>query len=165
MNELSSINDFDLSFHPDEDSYETPLDMFERLEKQYNMNFQLDAAAKENNSKCNDSFLHNAMFQPWKNPHSLTQCDVWCNPPHSMNEEFIRRADAEHKRLNINIVMIVPANVVGTKAWHELIENEIDTFTENHPVKGRPVFRKHGRKTEFPSRNSYVIIVWRKIIN
>ncbi len=156
------LKTFDVEDQPDEDSYETPQDMFERLQKNYGMNFGLDAAAKEYNSKCNDSFLNNAMIQSWKNPFSLAIVDVWCNPPHSMNEEFIRRADAEHKRLNINIVMIVPANVVGTKTWHELIETETHTITENHPLKGRPKFLKLGRKTKHPSRNSYVIIVWRK---
>ena len=147
---------YDIEDQPDEDSYETPDDLYKRLESQYGMFFQLDAAATLENKKC-ESYIPNAMFNGWG-----FGVDVWCNPPHSMNEEFIRRADAQHKKHNINIVMIIPANVIGTKAWHELIENETITITENHPLKGRPNFLKLGRKTKHPSRNSYVIIVWRK---
>lgn len=52
--------------------------------------------------------------------------------------------------------MIVPANCVSTEIWHKYIEDK----REYHAVKGRPVFLKNGKKTRFPSRNSYVCIVW-----
>lgn len=159
------LKSFDSLDQPDEDSYETPMDMFERLQSQYGMKFELDVATNSQpneyyNSKCYHH-LDNAMFQEWVIENWKVKEDVWCNPPHSMNEEFIRRADAQHKKHNINIVMIVPANVVGTKTWHELIETETKCMVENHPLKGRPKFLKLGRKTKHPSRNSYVIIVWR----
>ena len=155
-----SLKTFDNQPPPNEDSYETPPELYERLQEQYEMNFQLDAAAVGYNSKCPD-FLASALFQEW-NRSKDDIVDVWCNPPHSMNEEFIRRAELQHIKHNINIVMIIPANVVGTKTWHELIENETTVFRENHPVKGRPKFLKHGRQTKHPSRNSYVSIVWRR---
>ncbi len=155
-----SLKEFDDQPPPDEDSYETPPELFERLELQYNMDFDLDTAAKEYNTKC-DYYLDNSMFQEWVRDRGY-RVDVWCNPPHSMNEEFIRRAEAQYLKHNINIVMIVPANVIGTKTWHELIENELKTFRENHPIKGRPKFQKNGKNTKHPSRNSYTVIVWRK---
>lgn len=158
----TEMKNFDDQPPPDEDSYETPRELFERLEKQYGMKFRLDAAAKAWNTKCCD-FLTNAMYQEWLGGVNDTFFeDVWCNPPHSMNDEFIQRAEAQFLKHNINIVMIVPANVIGTTTWHELIENETTVFRENHPVKGRPKFLKNGKKTKHPSRNSYTCIVWRK---
>src|SRR3989304_5372198 len=97
MSELKNIDD---RIEPDEDSYETDPKLIERFQKQYNLNFQLDAAARKNNSVCN-LFLEDALHQEWG-----MSFDVWCNPPHSKNEEFIKRADAQHKKHNINICMI-----------------------------------------------------------
>lgn len=160
---MSGLNLFDANFHPDEDSYETPKELVRRLEKNYGLKFELDAAANFDNKIC-EHFLNNAMFQEWVIKHSISfsVVDVWCNPPHSMNEEFIKRAYTQHRRYGMNICMIIPANVTGTTMYHRLIENETECFVENHPVKGRPIFLKNGRKTKYPSRNSYRSIVWRK---
>ena len=161
-----SLKPFDDQPYPDEDSYETPPELYERLQIQYGMNFELDVAANSFNTKCK-FYLANAMFEEWgikinQFNKEIRTVDDWCNPPHTMNEQFIRRAESQYLKHNLNIVMIVPANVVGTKTWHELIENETTVFRENHPVKGRPIFLKNGRLTKYPSRNSYVSIVWRK---
>lgn len=88
--------------------------------------------------------------------------DVWYNPPHSLNEEFIKRDDAQHKEHNINICMIIPTNCQSMSTWHRLIENETIIITENHPILKRPKFFKLGRKTKHPSRNAYRVIIWRK---
>lgn len=146
---------FDDLEEPDEDSYETDPKLIKRMEENYNLYFQLDAAAKNYNKKCPD-YLHNALYQDW------TRGDVWCNPPHSLNEEFIKRADAQHKKYNINICMIVPTNCQSMGTWHKLIESETKIITENHPLLKRPSFFKRGRKTKFSSRNAYRVIVWRK---
>lgn len=155
MNEFKLIDD---RTEPDEDSYETDPDLIARFEKQYGLNFMLDAAAIESNSKCVD-WLDDAFHEEWRTASPL---DVWCNPPHSLNEEFIKRADSQHKKHNINICMIVPTNCQSMSVWHELIESETKLITENHPIKGRPKFFKNGRKTKFPSRNAYRVIIWRK---
>ena len=152
MNELKPIDD---RIEPDEDSYETDPELITRFSKQYNLRFLLDAAARSYNTKC-QLFLEDALHQEW------LLGDVWCNPPHSLNEEFIIRADAQHKKHNINICMIVPANCQSMPTWHKLIESETQIITENHPIKGRPKFFKNGRKTKFPSRNAYRVIIWRK---
>ena len=130
------------------------------MEKNYDLKFGLDTAAKEYNAKCN-KYLDNAMFQEWIISISGRD-DVWCNPPHSMNTDFIRRADAQHKKWNINICMIVPTNVQSSGVWHELIETETHIITENHPLLRRPKFLKRGRKTKYTSRNAYRVIVWRR---
>lgn len=161
---MSGLNQFDMDFHPDEDSYESPKELVRRLEKNYGMKFELDAAANIDNRIC-EYFLNNAMFQEWiiEYPNGYPSIvDVWCNPPHSMNEEFIKRADNQHRRYDMNITMIIPANVIGTTIYHRLIESETKCFVENHPVRHRPIFLKNGRKTKHPSRNSYQSIIWRK---
>lgn len=152
MNEFKMIDD---RLEPDEDSYETDPKLFCHLMLLYNLKFNLDAAANNHNMKCLN-FLDDALHQEW------TPGDVWCNPPHSLNEEFIKRADAQHKKHNINICMIVPANCQSMPTWHKLIESETQIITENHPIKGRPKFFKLGRDTKFPSRNAYRVIIWRK---
>ncbi len=151
---------FDDIQEPDEDSYETDPKLIERLEQQYGLLFEMDAAAIEENSKC-ISFLSDALHQEWGRLYGA-KVDVWCNPPHSLNEKFIKRADTQHKEHNINICMIVPTNCQSMPTWHRLIENETRVITENHPLLKRPKFFKNGRKTKHPSRNAYRVIIWRK---
>lgn len=156
---MSELKLFDDVVEPDEDSYETDPKLIERLQKQYGLNFGLDAAATEENSQCKQ-YLHDALHQEWSGV--AYKPDVWCNPPHSLNEEFIKRADTQHKEHNINICMIVPTNCQSMPTWHKLIENETEVITENHPILKRPNFFKLGRKTKHPSRNAYRVIIWRK---
>ena len=163
--ENESLSQFDDREEPNEDSYETTDELFERMENNYGLDFQLDSAATKKNTKCM-LFLHNALYQEWQiyPPDGCPgySVDVWCNPPHSLNEEFIKRADAQHKKYNINICMIVPTNCQSMVTWHKLIENELEVITENHPLLKRPTFLKNKRKTEHNSRNAYRVIIWRK---
>ena len=159
------LRSFDDLEEPDEDSYETDPKLITRMEKNYNLYFELDAAAKDYNTQC-PSFLTDALHEEWiiNSPNISYQVkkDVWCNPPHSLNEEFIMRADAQHKKYNINICMVIPTNCQSMPTWHKLIESETKIITENHPLLKRPSFFKRGRKTKFSSRNAYRVIVWRK---
>lgn len=133
-----------------DDEFWTPKDLYDKLCGLYNIQPTLDAAANSQNTKC-DMFLTNALFQEWGEYHQ-----VWCNPPHSKTLEFIERAENQHKKYGIRIIMIVPANVISTKIWHRYIENK----REYHAVEGRPKFLKHGKPSKFPSRNSYIVILW-----
>jgi len=156
------LKPFDDIPEPDEDSYETPPELLNRMGSQYSLEFHLDAAANEKNKIC-DQFLDDALHQEWILFAGRTPVvvDVWCNPPHSMNEYFARRADAQHKKWDMNICMILPTNCQSAEFWHELIENETTCYIENHPVIKRPHFLKNGRKTKWPSRNAYRSILWR----
>lgn len=157
---MNLFRPFDDIEKPDEDSYETDYTLIKKLEKQYGLKFGLDAAATKHNTKCKQ-FLHDALHQDWS-LGIVYSPDVWCNPPHSLNEEFIRRADAQHKKHNINICMIVPTNCQSMGVWHALIETETKLITENHPLLRRPKFFKLGRKTKHSSRNAYRVIIWRE---
>ena len=159
---MSELKEFDDQVDPDEDSYETKPSLVKHLEKQYNLDFKLDASATEKNTKC-EFFLDNALYQEWLlGPIANTTVDVWLNPPHSLNEEFIRRAHAQWKKHNINICVIIPQNTCSAGYYHELIENETRCFVENHPLLKRPTFLKNGRKTKYGSRNAYQVIIFRK---
>lgn len=155
-----SLKETDDRIEPDEDSYETDPRLFCRMADNYHLRFQLDAAANNTNRLCLD-YLTDALHQEWIIKDS--KVDVWCNPPHSLNEEFIKRADAQHKKHNLNICMIVPTNCQSMPTWHKLIESETKLLTENHPILKRLIFFKNGRKTKFPSRNAYRVIIWRKV--
>lgn len=157
---MDKLREFDDIEEPDEDSYETDPKLIKKLESQYGLDFRLDAAAKDYNSVCS-TYLSDALHQEWTHPIQ-GQVDVWCNPPHSLNDKFIMRAANQHKKHNINICMIVPTNCQSMPIWHKLIENELEIITENHPLLKRPKFFKRGRSTKHSSRNAYRAIVWRK---
>lgn len=144
-----------------DDDFWTPIDLYQRLCKLYSLNPQLDVAATIINKKCS-FFLDNALFQEWILQDG-SRVDIWCNPPHSMTEEFIRRADSQYRKYNLNIIMIVPSNTESTKVWSDLIETDYSDIVENHRVEGRPRFLQHGNtKTKFSSRNAYRVLIWRK---
>jgi len=146
-----------------DDEFWTKIEDYERLCKIYCLNPELDVAANKENTKCKNWIdkESNALFTEWTSFGCVV--DVWCNPPHSMTEEFIRRADSQHKKYNMNIMMIVPSNTESTKVWSELIEDDYADLVENHRIEGRPRFLKHGfKKTKFSSRNAYRVIIWRK---
>lgn len=159
----TELKEFDPDLEPDEDSYETPPKLLERMAKLTGFKFELDAAATKENKVCKN-FLSDALHQEWAifYMQMLYFVAVWCNPPHSLTEEFVRRACTQYKKHNINICMIVPTNCQSAKFWHELIENETECFVENHPIRSRPHFLKNGRKTKHGSRNAYRVIIWRK---
>jgi len=160
MTEFKLIDD---RVEPDEDSYETTPKQVSHFEEIYGLKFGLDAAATVENKKT-ENFLTDAMHQEWNVNILGTPYyhDVWCNPPHSMNLDFVKRADAQHKKYNINICMLIPTRIQSSPVFHELIENETEVFVENHPVLRRPKFLKNGRPTKHGSKNGYCVIIWRK---
>jgi len=135
-----------------DDEFWTPKSLYDKLCIKYKMFPGLDVAANEQNTKCRH-FLENAFYDKWY----MDGHDVWCNPPHSMTERFMVRAENQHVRYGIRIMMIVPANVISTKVWHKYIEDK----REYHGIEGRPKFLKHGKPSQYPSRNAYVVILWK----
>ena len=84
--------------------------------------------------------------------------DFWCNPPHSMTKQFVKKAYEEHLTYNVNGMMIIPANTMSSKFWHIYIED----VAEVHAIKGRIRFLVDGKPSKFASRNAYVCVIWRK---
>ena len=135
------------------DEWETPKYLFDELCEKYNIHPTLDVCATQQNTKC---IMHineeiNSLRQDWDQ-------DTWCNPPHSKTGDFVRKAYSEWLKNNINIMLLVPANTVSTSYWHEYIEN----VTEYHAIKGRIKFLRDGMPSKFQSRNSYMLVIYRK---
>jgi len=146
------------------DEWETPDELYQHLCEKYNIHPEYDVAAIDGNSKCmylidkeQDSFVKEWGIQ--SDIQFPNKADVWCNPPHSKNEEFVKRAYDQWVKHNINIMMILPANALCTN----YAENWIEPFAEYHPInRSLCKFLYHG-KTKDSSRNGYFVVIWRKI--
>lgn len=146
MSELKQFDDTQF----EDDEYETPYFLFDFLKKKYKVYPTLDVAANDRNKKC-ERYLTDGLHSEWLK-------DSWCNPPHSMTEQFVRKAHEEWAKHNINIMMIIPTNTMSSKFWHHCIEG----IAEYHAVEGRVRFLRYGRPARFNSRNAYVCVIWRK---
>jgi phage N-6-adenine-methyltransferase len=133
------------------DEYETPDDVFNELCKKYNVTPILDVCTTRKMSKCKKFFTKDATSKNWT--HS-----VWCNPPHSKTGDFVKKADAEWKRNNIDIMMLVPANSICAAYFDDILEKGHATY---YRLSGRIRFLVEGKPSEFPSRNAYFIVIWR----
>ena len=131
------------------DEYETPDYLIAELASQYGVFPEMDVCGAENLIKCK-TFLTDGLLQEWI-------VDSWCNPPHSLTKEFVLRADEQWNKHNINIMMIIPANAVTSKYFHQVIDN-----VEYYPIKGRITFLVDGKPSSYPARNGYFVILWRK---
>lgn len=101
--------------------------------------FTLDVAAAEHNTKCDRYFdrATDGLRQSWAGEH------VWCNPPFSSIEPWVRKAWEEAPGTR-GIVMILPANRTEQKWWQALVE----------PVRDRP---ESGLRVEFlPGRMRFI---------
>ncbi len=166
IEELKPFDD-NLTGNEKEDEYETPPLLFFDLCMTYNLKCELDVCANKDNSKCK-FFLVDALHKEWMKPHTYPKrtdtrvkgVDVWCNPPHSLTEAFVKRAHQQNEKHNINILMIVPANSICAKYFDEILQNP---FTEYHRISGRITFYRNGKPSKFPSRNGYFVVIWRKV--
>lgn len=157
------------------DEYETPIELFQTLCGEYALIPQLDVCADNSNTKSyyyipkrldglNSEWVIDPFKCDWRRDLSLysgskkRKTDVWCNPPHSKNEQFVRKAFEQWQKHNINIMMLLPCNTQSSKYWHECIEKK----AEYHPIKGRIRFLVDGKPSKHLSRNAYCVVIWRK---
>ncbi|UVF62320.1 DNA adenine methyltransferase [Nitrososphaeria virus YSH_462411] len=141
------------------DEYETPDQLYYDLCDKYEVYPNVDICANINNYKVYvfvDKDI-DALKIDWY--EKFTGEDTfWCNPPHSLNEKFVRKAFEQWKKHNINIIMLLPCNTQSSKYWHECIEG----VAEYHPIKGRIRFLVNGEPSKHLSRNAYCVVIWRK---
>lgn len=130
------------------------MELFWELCTKYDIYPQIDACATKENTKCLTYIV--------KEDDALTcdfKRDVWCNPPHSKSEKFVRHLYNQWLRSgDISIMMILPTNTMSARYWHECIEGK----AEYHPIQGRIKFLVNGKPSEHQSRNAYVCVIWRK---
>jgi len=106
---MSELKEFDDTIH-DEDEYETPLWLMLQLTGKYKIFPLLDIACTPENCRCLKAVRVDALRYDWTYAGKVV--DIWCNPPHSKTEEFVKQADRQWQKYNMNIMMIVPANAV-----------------------------------------------------
>lgn len=100
----------------DVDDRATTLDVFLPLDERFG-GFTVDVAAANHNTKVTRFYDRQAdgLAQPWAGER------VWCNPPYSSIEPWVRKAWAEHRGAEC-IVMLLPANRTEQAWWRDLVE-------------------------------------------
>ncbi|CAK1244316.1 MULTISPECIES: DNA N-6-adenine-methyltransferase [Fructobacillus] len=131
-------------FSSKKDDWETPTDLFEKLNKKFK--FDLDACANDSNHKLSNYYSvgNSCLEHDW-------QGNVFMNPPYGRDMySFIKKAYEEHLRdKNRFIVMLIPSRT-DTKYWHEFIQDKaVVKF-----IRGRLKFEVSGQPKDaapFPS--------------
>ncbi|AFK05449.1 DNA N-6-adenine-methyltransferase (plasmid) [Emticicia oligotrophica DSM 17448] len=121
-------------------NWETPQDLFDELDKQYN--FTLDVCATSENAKCNEFFTPeiDGLKQEWKG-----MC--WMNPPYGREiGKWVRKAHLEVITGRCRIIALLPART-DTKWFHEWVLNK----HEIKFIKGRLRFSDSKNSAPFPS--------------
>lgn len=138
---------------PPSDSWETPPEIFDPLNREFR--FTLDAAASARNAKCARFFteLDNGLEQDWSG-HV-----VWVNPPYSKGQLAVWTLKASYER-KATVVMLLPAftdqkwfhlNIYPDYLWGEV---ELRFF------KGRIKFLRDGVPVTSP-RFASMLAIWR----
>lgn len=135
-------------FNSNTQEWETPLDFFMPLHKEFN--FTLDVCATAENKKLPTFFsiADNGLIQSWQ--HNI----CWMNPPYGRDMvKWLIKAKNEADHFGVITVCLIPART-NTNWWHSICLKA----SEIRFVKGRPKFgiAAHG----FPS--PLAIIIFRK---
>jgi len=139
------------SFKSKSQEYETPNEVFEPLQKEFNL--QLDVCATKENHKCDLYFTkeQSALYQDWK-------LNFWMNPPFGRDlKKWVQKAYEESQKNNVNGVLILPVRS-NTLWWHKYI---IDTKAEVRFLKGETKFVGHKRGLWLP----FAIIIFKKVLS
>ena len=135
-------------FTSNKEDWETPKDLFEKLNKEFH--FTLDAAANEKNAKCAIYYTEetDALKQNWKNEI------IWCNPPYGKKiKSFVEKAYCTWLQYpKTTIVMLLPART-DTQWFHDYIYKR----AEIRFLKGRLHFSDSKNAAPFPS----MIAIWK----
>jgi len=95
------------------DNMQTPDFLFKDLNKKFN--FTVDGAAIKSNKKCLKHF-NDGLASSWSGHR------VFCNPPFSQKEVWLKKAHDEVLEGNCPLcVMILPSNSTDTKGWHKYV--------------------------------------------
>ena len=133
------------------DEWQFPWENFIDLTYVYNFHPTLDVCATKENRQCVRFFDEkiNGLKQRW-DPKN------WCNPPHSMTEEFVKKACWEFLLNDNETIMIIPANSICTN--YSL--THIIGIAEYYPIIGKINFLHYGDEID-RSRNCYFVVIWR----
>jgi phage N-6-adenine-methyltransferase len=130
-------------FGPDVDPAEevddrgTPQSFFDEWDR--NFRFTVDVAASVANAKCAKFYTaqDNGLEQDWDDEI------VWCNPPYSNIEPWVRKA----LNSSCETVMLLPANRTEQSWWQDLVEpirDRDDSRLRTQFIRGRLKFTNPG---------------------
>lgn len=144
------------------DEWETPRDIFDRLDAEFS--FDADMAATACNRKCGFYFSDSLTdgWLEWAECVGLVDPPtVWLNPPYSRCREFIAKAAQEASK-GCTVVCLVPSRT-DTRWWHEHVwdgeKHQPRPGVEVRFIKGRLKFGNSQNSAPFPS----VVIIFRPV--
>lgn len=141
----------DVMFSSKDQTWETPQNLFNKLDKEFN--FTLDVCATDETAKCNNYFTpkEDGLAQEWKG-------NCWMNPPYGREiGVWIKKAWEESEK-GAKVVCLIPART-DTKYWHEYI---FTYAAEIRFIKGRIKFGNSKNSAPFPSA---LVIFDKEVIN
>ena len=160
-----------------DNEFETPWELYFKLERETRVRFELDPFATQKNAKCSFYFTKetNAFATDWLLPNNHIPTGVFVNHPHQYHELAIKTVTTQYIKWGFPVVMIIPSNTerttyydyyierfrIGAKIDYDKYPKVIKTF----PIKGAIKFLKDGKKTNDSSRNAYKVIHWQKKID
>ena len=119
----------ELMFSSKSDEWETPQDLFDKLNKEFN--FTLDPCATKDNHKCNKYYTieDDGLSKDWSGE------TVFVNPPYGRSiGKWVKKCYEEYLK-GTTVVMLIPSRT-DTKWFHQYIYNK----TEFRLLKGRLKF-------------------------
>jgi len=143
------------------DEWETPQEVYDYIVNELSFIPEIDVCAEYGNNKCSKFYSkeEDGLSHEWKT------WNVWCNPPHSQTGKWVKYANEQWRKYNTNIVMLIPANTMGSIYFHKFVECETKTVrygVRYFPLLGRIRFLQNGKPSEHKSRNSYIVVVFEK---
>ena len=130
----------DLMFSSKNQSWETPLYFFDKINKEFN--FTLDVCATKESAKCEKYFTpkEDGLKQKWEGV-------CWLNPPYGREiSKWIEKAYKESLN-GATVVCLIPSRT-DTKYWHNYI---FKYANEIRFIKGRLKFGDSKNSAPFPS--------------
>ena len=126
-----------IHFSSKTNEWSTPLDFFNKLDKEFN--FTLDPCATKESAKCKKYYTKedDGLSKDW------TGETVFCNPPYGREIKHWVKKSAE---ANAIVVMLIPART-DTRYFHEYIYKHADIRF----IKGRLKFGNSKNSAPFPS--------------
>jgi len=129
---------FKTKFESHKQEWETPIDLFDKLNREFN--FTIDLAADATNAKCPVYYTseNDALKLSWHG-------NCWLNPPYGAKQhklsDWVQKAFNEAQKPDCTVVMLIPART-NTRWWH----NYCMKAAEIRFINGRPKFgdAKHG---------------------
>jgi len=148
----------DLMFSSNSDEWETPKELFNKLNMEFH--FTLDPCCTEKNKLCKKYYTkkENGLIQDWKGER------VFINPPYGRNIGKWVKKCFEESQNGVLCVMLIPART-DTKYFHDYIYNK----AEIKFLKGRLKFinrnlssyRDDGNFKISPAPFPSMIVVWK----